>query len=416
MESTTVLDELPTADEFLIFKESLSILRNLSFDVVLKEDGDVKAKQNCAFWLSHYTDTNSSADFTPEQKQTLEMVKHVLYYVVIPAVCVFGFFGNVLNIVVFSKKKICKTLDEIEYCTTTFLIALAVSDMMFCITTFPHVFETPAYNIYYPSSFILYYKMYAMFAINTFIMASTFLTVLTAVMRYTAICHPFRSRQFISFKKTIAAIILVFTFSIGFNVPLLWRQQIKEIPCEGPQRLVELEDGHLFKDESFVYIQRLLWAIVGNFIPLILLLYCNIRLVKALHESQQLRLLHSRDNSGCLSAHRRINITLITIIILFFLLVAPSEISKFIFYISNFHSRDGRYMFVMVSMITNTLQCINFSVNFVLYYVIIAPFRKTIHSFFCVLMSRKHGRDSSNSQQKQTCVMLTLKEQRRHLL
>jgi hypothetical protein len=310
----------------------------------------------------------------------------------------------------------CKTLDDIEYCTTIFLIALAISDMMFCVCTFPQAFDNRAIREYEVADFMVYYKMYSNFAISTFILSSTLLTVLTAVMRYTAICHPFHSRQFISFRKTVVAILLLFFFSVLFNLPYIWRFKMTTSKCQPSSNYVQLDTGDLFTKQNFVYTHKLLWAIIGNFLPLLLLLYCNIRLVKALHESQKLRLLHSRDNAGCLSAHRRINITLIAIIILFFILVAPSEITKFIYFS---HSKNGverqSYAYILVSMITNALQSINFSVNFVLYYVIIAPFRKTIHEFVCVLMSRRGTRDSTNSP-KQTCIVLTHKEQRRALI
>lgn len=244
------------------------------------------------------------------------------------------------------------------------------------------------------------------------------LTVLTAMMRYTAICHPFYCRRFISLKKNIVAIFVVYIFSLVFNLPYLWRYKTEEVDCMGPVTYIELETGDIFNDDSFVYTQKLLWAILGNFIPLAILLYCNIRLVKALHQSQKLRLLHSRDNVGCLSAHKRVNITLITIIILFFILVAPSEISKFIIYISKSDNNpQTQYTYHMVSLVTNALQCINFSVNFILYYVIIAPFRRTLHEYLCVLrIGRRGTRDSTNSQKQQTCVLLTVKDQRRNLL
>lgn len=355
-------------------------------------------------------------DYDPQRKQ-LEIVRFYLYGVLLPIVCVFGFFGNILNIAVFTKKKTCRTLDEIEYCTTICLVALAVSDMMFCICTFPQTFATKK-DYYTRYEFMLYYRMFAVSAINTFILSSTMLTVLTAIMRYTAICHPFYCKQFISLKKTIGAILVVYGFSLAFNLPYLWWYKTKDVDCLGPLSYIELQKGDIFNDDSFVYTHKLLWAILGNFIPLAILLYCNIRLVKALHQSQRLRLLHSRDNVGCLSAHKRINITLITIIILFFLLVAPSEISKFIIYITK---SDGdpqtQYTYHMVSHITNVLQCINFSVNFILYYIIIAPFRKTLHEFICVLkIGRRGTRDSTNSQKQQTCVLLTVKDQRRNLL
>ena len=371
---------------------------------------------NCSDLFSETV--NYTLNYTLDDNyRNLQTLRFYLYGIMIPVVCVFGFFGNILNIAVFTKKKTCKTLDEIEYCTTICLVALAVSDMMFCFCTFPQMFQKDE-EYYTRLEFILYYTMYSSFAINTFILSSTVLTVLTAIMRYTAICHPFYSRQFISLKKTIVAILCVFGFSFAFNLPFLWTYKSKNYDCVGPTSYVTLNKGDLFNDTSFVYTYKLLWTILGNFIPLAILLYCNIRLVKALHQSQKLRLLHSRDNSGCLSAHKRINITLITIIIFFFILVAPSEITKFISYISQ--SKDDShpgYTYSIVAMVTNALQCINFSVNFVLYYVIIAPFRKTIHEFICVLrIGRRGTRDSSNSQKQQTCVLLTVKDQRRNLL
>lgn len=394
--------------EFHSFLENMNVL-NMTYDTNLVSD---HMQSNCSDNLIYNPPPVTNRTFSEEQIQTLEQVYHVLYYMVIPAVCVFGFFGNILNVIVFSKKKMCKTLDDIEYCTTIFLIALAISDMMFCLCTFPQAFDNRLIQIYRRSNFIIYYKMYSNFAISTFILSSTLLTVLTAVMRYTAICHPFHSRQFISFRKTIGAIISVFFFSAAFNSPNIWRYSMITANCQSATDYVRLETGDLFTKPDFVYTHKILWAIIGNFIPLMLLLYCNIRLVKALHESQKLRLLHSRDNVGCLSAHRRINITLVAIIILFFLLVAPSELSKFISYVSHSDKGvDGQYKYLLVSMVTNALQCINFSVNFVLYYVIIAPFRRTIHEFVCLFMSRRGTRDSSNSP-KQTCIVLKLKEQR----
>lgn len=401
--------ELNTENDFRTTKFS-----NRTYDTgFISESRDL----NCSyFFLLAEASSAANNSFTQKQKETLESVYFVLYFVLIPAVCILGFFGNILNVIVFSKKKMCKTLDEIEYCTTIFLIALAISDMMFCFCTFPQAFENSTIPIYRDTDILVYYKMYSNFAISTFILSSTLLTVFTAVMRYTVICHPFHSRQFISFRKTVITILVLFIFSAAFNSPYIWRYTMSKVNCNSSEEYVRLDKGVLFEKPDFVYSHKILWAIIGNFIPLMLLLYCNIRLVKALHESQKLRLLHSRDNGGCLSAHRRINVTLITIIILFFILVAPSEISKFISYVSNSEKgEDGQYTYLLVSMITNALQCVNFSVNFVLYYVIIAPFRKAIHDFVCAFISRRGTRESSNSP-KQSCVVLTLKEQRRALL
>lgn len=120
----------------------------------------------------------SMMPLTDSQYETLGITRHYLYGIVIPLVCAFGFVGNILNVVIFSRKKNNKVLDEVEYCTTICLVALAVSDMMFCLCTFPNAFM-PARNDYVVGTFMLYYKLYSVALINIFILSSTMLTVLT---------------------------------------------------------------------------------------------------------------------------------------------------------------------------------------------------------------------------------------------
>lgn len=300
-------------------------------------------------------------------------------------------------------------LDEVEYCTTICLVSLAVSDMMFCIATFPVGFQTLNQKIFHRSDFMLYYTMYSSVIISIFIFSSTMLTVLTALMRYLAICHPFRSRQFISIKATSIGILVVALISIAFNLVSFWHYITDDCAEED---YTQIQMSSLFQSSSFQYTHKLLWAVFGNFIPLSILLYCNLQLIRALRQSRQLRLRHSRDDTSCLSAHRRINITLVTIIIFFFILVAPSEITKFIMLLS----KDQGFSYVVVSLVTNTLQCINFSVNFVLYYVIIAPFRHSLHEFLCsfpraIRHMEEADQSSANSgKQPQTVMLISIKD------
>lgn len=361
---------------------------------------------NCS--ASEVVDTNSSS-VSEEQKWVLQALHYYCYNIIIPVVCSLGVLGNILNVAIFTKKKNTGLLDEVEYCTTICLVSLAVSDMMFCITTFPVGFQTPGQDIFHRSEFMLYYRLYSSAIISMFIFSSTMLTVLTALMRYLAICHPFRSRQFISIKATTIGIIIVALFSIVFNLVTMWQHTMVDCLEED---YVLLQQSSLFRSPSFLYTQKLLWAVLGNFVPLSILLFCNIQLIRALRQSRQLRLLHSRDDTSCLSAHRRINITLVTIIIFFFILVAPSEITKFIFLLN----QEEGFRYAVVSYVTNTLQCINFSVNFVLYYVIIAPFRHTLHEFLCsfpraIRQKEERERSSANSgKQPQTVMLLSIKD------
>ncbi|XP_061166448.1 FMRFamide receptor-like [Saccostrea echinata] len=367
------------------------------------------ADLNCSALEIGESNSTFVSIFSAEEAEILETMNYYCYRIIIPTVCSFGILGNILNVIIFTKKKNTGMLDEVEYCTTICLVSLAVSDLMFCITTIPVGFQTTRQTVFHKSEFLLYYYMYNSAIISMFIFSSTMLTVLTALMRYLAICHPFRSRQFISIKNVSIGIFVVALFSIAFNLVSMWH--FTTVDCIEKGYTI-VQPSSLFMEPSVQYTVKLLWAVFGNFIPLSILLFCNIQLIRALRQSRQLRLLHSRDDTSCLSAHRRINITLVTIIIFFFILVAPSEITKFISLLNN----DRGFRYAMVSYITNTLQCINFSVNFVLYYVIIAPFRHTLHEFLCsfpraIRHNEQRERSSANTgKQPQTVMLLSIKD------
>lgn len=339
---------------------------------------------------------------------TIQNLQYYLYDIILPVICAFGIVGNILNIIVFLQKRKQKVMDDMEYSTTICLVALAFSDLLFCLTTLPMAFVQQR-QLYYDSEFILYYKAYGFALISMFILSSTLLTVTTAVIRYVAICHPFYSQQFISVKVTVVAIVVVLLISFGLNAPKFWYFKMLERRClNGNFTVIDLARSQLFMNLHFVYAYKILWAIIGNFVPLAILLYCNIRLIKALRHSNQMRISHCRDDTTSLSAHRRITITLVIIIIFFFVLVSPSEITTFMMYVTYQHSKSEvqKSYLRIASIITNFLQSINFSVNFILYYVIIAPFRKALHDFVC----RSKYSDSTvvNIQEQQTVMLISL--------
>lgn len=357
-------------------------------------------------------DFNTTSVFTEEQTEIVRTLHYYLYGIIIPVVCLFGILGNILNVVIFTRKKNKAKSDEVEYCTTICLVSLAVSDMMFCIATFPFGFQTVGQTIFHRKEFMLYYIMYSSAFISIFILSSTMLTVLTALMRYLVVCHPFRSRQLISVKATSICVVVVVLISIAFNFVSFWQYVTDDCMDED---YTKIHLSSLFSNSSFKYTQKLLWAVFGNFVPLSILLYCNLQLIRALRQSRQLRLRHSRDDTSCLSAHRRINITLVTIIIFFFILVAPSEITKFIMLLN----KDEGFSYVVVSLVTNTLQCINFSVNFVLYYVIIAPFRLTLHEYLrssirTICRMKKESRSSDRVDKEPQTEMLLFRKENHH--
>ncbi|BFZ12883.1 hypothetical protein BsWGS_15922 [Bradybaena similaris] len=119
---------------------------------------------------------------------------------------------------------------------------------------------------------------------------------------------------------------------------------------------------------------RLVWAFVGNFIPLLLLLYFNVCLFRKIYRSYKLRKQLGRQDRTKSSSHV-LTITLVAIVVLFFILVAPSEVTLQMSYLTN--SNDTP-MYKNIEAVLNLMQSINFSVNFILYCIISPHFRKTL--------------------------------------
>ena len=96
-----------------------------------------------------------------------------------------------------------------------------------------------------------------------------------------------------------------------------------------------------------------------------------------------------RANKPKESGHR-ITPTLIAIIVLFTLLVAPADLVNFARLTTDQLNYD---VFEAANVITNFLLTINFAVNFVLYCVVSAQFRKTARDVLCCRWRRGRGGD-----------------------
>ena len=228
---------------------------------------------------------------------------------------------------------------------------------------------------------------------------STWLTVMMAVSRYIAVCHPLHARSFISHRGTRVTIFAVWIGSLGVNVPRFWRYQPRTLPC----RLLGLDvvvpagcqcfyywkyphPGGLLLNSGFATAYRAVWATVAIFVPLVALIICNWCLVKALRRSSAMQQrfcrvsstasarvtlaestatgsLRNRNDSvfagpGSLrtptTAGHRITPTLVALVVLFIVLVGPSEILTF--------AKD-----VMTRQVVSTLLILIYSVIFLVF-------------------------------------------------
>ncbi|ELU11791.1 hypothetical protein CAPTEDRAFT_190026 [Capitella teleta] len=329
-------------------------------------------------------------------------VQQSLEQYVIPALCAFGIFGNLLSLVIISRTKFRKTDGSGESGAHLGLVFLAISDSLFCASLFPKAFISTTDSVFTHFGFKLIYQVYCTGVITTFLLTSTWITVAMAFLRYLNICHPFRSRRHDGLKCAKLVYPSICMLCILLNIPSFLQYQVTDYKTF---YLVDL--GPM----AYVYTRGkvVCWirACFGIFIPACILIFCNFSLIRALKHSQRLRLNSYVKETPAQRSRKWITITLIIIALSFIVLVFPSELIEFFHHaIQNDVGRTETVM--LIRAVTNTLQVFNFTLNFILYFVINIHFRKSVRELCdCsgAMTAIRNLRGSQGSQCSQSTIL-----------
>ena len=374
---------------------------------------------NCTF-VSNDTqtvDSNNGNNTTNYNNfANFDNVESVLYHYVLGAICCFGILGNILNLIILSRRSLTVHMERLEKYAHNHLIALAVSDLMYCITFLPRTFK-PQDIYFYPSdtSPWLLYEVYHIAVINTFLLSSSWLTVAMAVSRYVAITYPVQARERLGMMVTRIDIGIIFSLSILFNVPRFFTKTIYPNECqEGGYVYYPFNDGALQSNPNAELAYEWIYFVVGIIFPLIAVAYCNVFFIRALHTSQRLRRRHSNYSSSSDSSDssRILTLTLCVIVVLYILLVIPAEIIMFFDdYIKEHFQKHGNSTvfawFSLTAAICNNLQAFNFAVNFLLYCMINVNFRRVIVNALCCRVESPRPRRKLTWSERSTMLSTT---------
>ena len=255
----------------------------------------------------------------------------------VPTICVVGILGNLLTLVVLAGA-------TAERKVNVWLQALAVSDLLLCVALLPHGLMAYGDRLIYVSlSFQLLYQAYGAAIINNFIMTSTWITVAMSFSRYMAVCHPLGTYQNVRVSadsdarrcrhggtRVKAGVIFVACFL--FNLPRFFENRVESHSCSlepdgARQKVFALNvgpaDGSKFH-AAYVWT----YFVVAIVLPLVMLAFCNVRLVSELYRSRKMRRQHSA-TGGIQAPHTAgtmVTMTMIAIVLMYAVLVAPGEI------------------------------------------------------------------------------------------
>ena len=306
------------------------------------------------------------------------LVEDVMYLVLTPALCIIGCLGNIINLVVLMKGSVrMRKADGNQNSGTTLGLALlAVSDLLFCVANCPRAFSNLSGSaaLFEQKDFRLYYQAYGTGVVTTFLMMSTWLTVAMAMLRYMGICHSLSMRRLDNTSLSRIVYVSTVIFSVLLNLPSFGQFKITEF--DGLY-LIDLGPFSQSFGKGIVF----LWVrtIFGIFIPAVLMCFCNISLVIALHRSAKMRRECYVQSTNRHS--NRITRMLIILVVLFVCLVFPSELMDFFQEVIKTDSTKTS-LFIVARSVANVLQVMNFACNFILYFVLSVHFRNTAKELF----------------------------------
>ncbi|KAK2142247.1 hypothetical protein LSH36_980g00019 [Paralvinella palmiformis] len=344
---------------------TINFLKNLTQHRWLPINGSVMTNVSL---LSAFGKNVTSTD----DEQMLAFILRIFRSVI----SMFGLLGNVLMLSFLSRKRLSLSGEGADRTVHNGLTALAVSDLLFCLILVPYGFVKNDRFAFASRNFHLIYVTYSTAFVNFFILTSTWLTVVMASSRYMAICHPFRARHLRGAKGTRVSLAVVGLCSFIFNLPRLFINQIEPLECSDGNNMYLRMPGLLAANSRAHTVYIWMHFLVGILIPLTVLAFCNICLIKVLHESNIVRRQY-RVSAAHIDSNYRITSILVTIVVMYIVLVSPAEILLFI-QDRFLPDKTSAPALVLAVEVTNLLQMINFSSNFVLYFILNSSHRHLI--------------------------------------
>ena len=317
-----------------------------------------------------------------EHKKLYEDVRFYCNRILIPVVLFIGIIGNTVTIAMLRKRQLQHSCTKTGKRVTSGLLCLAVSDMAFCVIGFMSAF-VPSYSSIIISdgnvwdTVTLYYNSYKGPILNTFLLISTWLIISISVARHDAITEPFHTR---GVRRDRIIKLTIFLLSVTINIPQFFQYQTLSHQCQNGCICYYRRPGPMYR----LIWYHILWHIVGTILPLLILVYCNCRLLWEIYKNLNGSPHHNHSTS-------RIAVILVGIITLFLILVCPSMILTFLGEFVK-HTDRTLYPFRIAITITNLLQSINFAINFVLYTAVSKEFRRMLVKILQCKNNKKEAR------------------------
>ena len=331
--------------------------------------------------------SNTSSNFTPPPQLYLSPACSLYDVIVFSALgapmVFFGLIGNILCLIVLRHN----TLNA----PTIFLLkSLAITDsMVLLIGTF--LWVLPPICQYFntmPGYYDLYIKLTPVIwpSYQITYTATILITLLVSANRHMMVCR--HSHGFTK-QKACSSVLAVVIFSFLYNLPRFYEYQTEYV-CDGPNNPRQVY-GHSAIGASVVY--RVVYLHVLHLIvllggPIVILVYLNTQLIRALRQRRQRRTqLLSKSDRDDESDVTRI---LIVVVFVFIACNTPTFVDHLFWTIVGEDNVVCGHWLYFYTAAADMCVMLNSSVNFLIYAMTSPRFRQTFVENFCLSTAKLH--------------------------
>nr|ANO39022.1 GCR046 [Schmidtea mediterranea] len=297
---------------------------------------------------------------------SFEMTKYICGVIFYPVFSIVGVFVNINCIIVFLHASMNNS-------TNRYLIGIAFGDLMKALNDF----------IYFPSvlfgkqSKIIYvnYYSYGYFLSQYFAIVTTWVTLAVCFERYLMVVHPICYRSYLDKNKATLITLGIYLIMVLFTLPCGFRYEKVCISIFNTSKKCleyNLITSKFWMKFSFGHNFLIVQSLVRSIIPLMALLWLNIKIIIALNKTTISRRMESRN---------RITLMLIIIVCVFIILSLPDSLMSMMNW--GYHDAEGITRKI-IREISDTLLLLNADVNFFIYLIFNNKFRSVYsHQYDC---------------------------------
>lgn len=291
-----------------------------------------------------------------------ELQYFVIYTLILAPICIFGFVGNTVSVIVLRKEKSQRVANLL-------LLCLAVVDNLFLALAFGVLSICHGLSLSGQTGQRIAY--FATPFANVLQLATIWITLLIAINRHIAVCKPFKARSLNTIRavKTQVTIVLILSFLSNLMRFFQYKVDLKTL------------DMHIIHDPSSTTwkIYETVYTSVAFILPLILLAVINIRIIMKVRQ----RILTPSYGRGKSEGHCS-SLTYVMIIIVIQVLVChtPDRIQMIILSVWEIE-QDCHTPISVIMGVNNILVITNSATNFIIYYVVRKSFRVKVQKLLC---------------------------------